>query len=195
MFCCRTAVYGAGMKITWTRSRVLAAAAALLAAVLLSGCAVTVTDGRSTVRGTLTGRINISIPTTPVITRFSPTRGEGAVYRVGEPISFNLRTSADGYVTLTYLDAGGAVSVFARNLYVRGGVNHVLSGPDSGHIFTVGFPRGTMLIRATFTPQPTNTGIVTYVGVRNQAGWSNRIELDVRGSPYADVVQTWLTVD
>jgi hypothetical protein len=183
------------MNITRTSSRIMAGAFMLLAALLLAGCAVTVTDGRTSVRGRLTGRINISIPMTEVITRFSPTRGEGATYRIGEPISFNLRTSSSGYVTLTYLDAGGDVSVFARNIYVTGGRDHVISGPDAGHFFTVGQPRGTMLIRAVFTPQRTNTGVVTYSGVRSQSAWSSRIQLDVGGSPYADVVQTWLVVE
>jgi hypothetical protein len=175
------------------RSRLLTGAAALLTMLLLAGCALTVTDGQTTVRSSLTGRINISLPLNPVITRFAPTRGEGAYYRVGEPIQFNIATSTSGYVTLTYLDASGAVNVFARNIYVTGG-NNLISGPDARHTFEVGFPPGVMLIRAAFTPQPTSS-TVAYAGIRSQSAWSSQIQLDVRGSAYADVVQTWINVD
>lgn len=187
--------YDQGMKKSRFTSRIAVAVAALIAALILSACAVTVTDGSSSIRSTVRGRIQLSFPLNTVITRFEPTRGGAANYHVGDPIEFRLRTTRNGYVTLTYLDAGGNVNIFARNIYVQGGRENIISGPDSGHRFEVGFPRGLMLIRAAFTPEPTNTARVTYAGVSGQQGWTNRIELDLRGGTYVDVLQTSIYVN
>lgn len=190
--------YDQDMKTSRIISRIAVAAAALIAAFVLAACAVTVTDGSTSVRGSVhtqvSGRIHLSFPLSTVITRFEPTRGGGAYYYVGDPIEFRVRATRNGYVTLTYLDAGGNVNVFARNIYVQGGRENIITGPDSGHSFNVGFPRGIMLIRAAFTPEPTNPARVTYSGVSGQSGWTNRIELDLGGGSYVDLMQTSIDV-
>lgn len=63
-----------------------------------------------------------------LIREFTPNRGIGSTYRVGDPISFRIRTVEDGYVTLTAIDPDGSVYVFARNIPVSGGRVEVITG-------------------------------------------------------------------
>lgn len=156
----------------------------------LAACTVT-----TRVDGNLHGRVRIETPVRAdsVITQFRPTRGHGSIYRVGEDISFVLRSNRSGFVTLSYLDSSGRVAVFARNIRVNPSRN-VITGPDPSHVFTVAEPRGFMQIRASFTAQPTNEAVVRYQGQRGQSGWNSVLTLDVSGQPAYDAVQTYIEV-
>jgi hypothetical protein len=80
--------------------------------------------------------------TRAVITRFVPDRGEGAVYRRGQAISFTLSSQRDGYLSLLVIDPDGSRYAIARNLPVRAGSNR-LSGPTRTTRFAVVPPART----------------------------------------------------
>jgi hypothetical protein len=162
--------------------------------VALGGCTIYLTDGEASVRTSVRGRITFGVPLDDVITRFTPTRGVGASYRVGDPIAFDVRTTNDGYLTLTSIDPDGFVHTFARNISVRGGVTQTIEGPDSRHIFTVDPPRGLLRIRASFTSGRTDTSRVTYRGQRGEDAWTQSISVEVRPYDVRDVVETHIYV-
>ena len=170
----------------------LAAVTALILA--LGGCTIYLADGETTVRSSIRGRITFGVPLDDVITYFAPTRGAGASYRVGEQIAFDIRTTTDGYVTLTSIDPDGFVHTFVRNVYVRGGVRQTIEGPDRRHIFVVDPPRGTLRIRASFTGQRTDPSRVRYQGQRGEEAWTQSISVDVRDYDTRDVVETHIFV-
>lgn len=132
--------------------------AATLLGVLLSACAVYVTPEPSTsvrVRPIPTpSRPEIVVTDLSEISEFTPTRGERAVYNLGEEISFRVRTGADGYLTLTVYGPDGAASVLAQGVYVRGGVDTYLPTPESGVTYTLAPPRGLQRVSATLSSSP-----------------------------------------
>ncbi len=138
--------------------------------------------------GTIVGVDNLN----NVVSVFEPSRGLGATYRQGEAISFNVYAFQDGYLTLTALEPDGDVYVFSRNIFIRGGENVLLSGPDSRHTFGIELdaPRGIHRVRASFTSNPTDISVVTYSNVIGDDGWTQSIRADI--SPYTvrDVVET-----
>lgn len=160
----------------------------------LGGCTVYLTEGETSVRTSVRGRITFGVPLQEVITQFTPTRGAGATYRVGEAIAFNLRTTSDGYVTLTSIDPDGYVHTFARNIFVRGGTTQTIEGPDRRHIFTVEPPRGLVRIRASFTSGRTDTSRVSYRDKRGEEAWTQSISVDVRPYDTRDVAETYIHV-
>jgi hypothetical protein len=112
-------------------------------------------------------------------------------YRVGSVVSFRIRTSQPGYVTLTAIDPDGSVYVIARNVPVRG--NRVESIPASPgrNVFIAVPPTGVHVVRAHFTPEPTPER-VRFVGRGSLDGWLAQIVLEIRGYGYGpdDVVET-----
>lgn len=162
----------------------------ILLAGLLAACTITTTFDPG-----LSGRVRFETPVyaANVLSDFRPGRGSGAVYRIGEDISFVLRSSRYGYVTLSFLDSSGRSAVFARNIPVSP-TRNVISGPDSRHVFTVAEPTGIMQIRATFTERRTNEASVSIIGRGGNSGWNSRLVLDISGQPVYDAVQTWVEV-
>lgn len=172
-------------------NRILRYAAAGLALVLILGaCTVT-----TRLDGELTGRVRFETPVRAdqVITEFRPTRGAGSIYRVGEDISFTIRSNRAGYVTLSYLDSNGNFGTFARNIFVPRG-RTTISGPDARHYFSVAEPRGPMQIRASFTADRTDEATLSFVGRGGTSGWNSMLILDLRGQPVYDAVQTFIEV-
>ena len=100
---------------------------------------------------------DIVVTETAVVTDFAPTRGEGSVYALGESISFRLRTTGSGYVTLTATGPDGSSSVFAQNVYVAGGADTTLPTPQERVTYTLTPPRG--LQRVTLAFSSTSGGI------------------------------------
>jgi hypothetical protein len=115
----------------------------------------------------------------PRIDFFEPDRGPNTTYRVGEPIGFRIRTNADGYLTLTAIDPGGRVYVFARNIRLQGNRTHVIEGIGPRQLFFVDPPTGRHFVRATFTPARTDER-VTYVGLQGRDAWVRQITFELR---------------
>lgn len=156
-------------------------AIALLApiALLLGGCTITfVGPGDGSVGGVAA----------PIIERFEVRGGDEV--RVGQQIAFQIRTRQDGYVTLTSLGPSGSVNVFARNLRVEGGRTVVLDGRSQGGVFIVEPPRGGHRVRASFTPAPTDTARVRFVGRSGESDWFAAIRIDVQPFEISDVAET-----
>ena len=160
----------------------------------LGGCTVYLTDGETSVRPSVRGRITFGIPLNEVISVFQPSRGVGANYRVGESIAFDVRTESDGYLTLTSIDPDGYVHTFARNIFIRGGRTVTLEGPESRHIFTVEPPRGLLRIRASFSSDRTDTSRVRYQGQRGEEAWTQSISVELRPYDVRDVAETHIYV-
>jgi hypothetical protein len=158
----------------------------LVFAMLLTACTITF-EPWVEVRPTVPPRPS------PRIEAFEPDRGAGAAYRIGEPIGFRILTNADGYVTLSALDADGEVYVFARNIRVRANRTQVISGIGPRQQFVVDPPTGRHYVRASFTPDRTDERVV-YVGVRGRDAWLRRITLELRLFDVFDQRETTFTV-
>lgn len=161
-------------------------------ALLLSACSVYVTPGGAAVSGNL--RINIKLGN--VITYFQPDRGEGSTYLTGERVYFRIRTTQDGYITLTAIDSDGYIDSFIRNVFVRGGVTTTIPAPNARYEFIVAPPRGIQTVRATFTPARTDESRVIYQGRRGGDVWTQSIvtELEPYPSSARDVAQTYFYI-
>ena len=157
----------------------------LVLASALSACTVYVTPDGAAVGGGFG-----SLETDEVITEFQPDRGDGATYNIGDDISFRVRTTRDGYLTLSSLNPDGNIDVFGRNIFVRGGRTNLIPGLDSRVAYQVGGPSGLNRVRASFTPLETDTGRVTYRGRSGQDIWTQTIESDIRSYGVRDVAQT-----
>src|SRR5690625_433841 len=160
-------------------------------ATLLAGCTVYFDDGTS-FRMRIQGTFGVQLSN--VIERFEPTRGHGSSYRVGEEIAFNVRTNRDGYLTLSTINSDGRVDTFVRNIYVRGVRTVTIDGADARHIFRVKPPRGTLRIRASFTPSRTDTSRVSYAGIRGEEAWTESITVELRPHDVRDVRETYIRV-
>ena len=169
-------------------TRPIRALAALALVFSLTACTVMVEPWPSgwTLSATATTRV-------AAIQEFRPDRGSGAAYRIGDSISFRIRTSEDGYVTLTAIDPDGSVYVFARNVPVRGGRLEFIDGVGPRRLFRVDPPVGEHVIRAHFTPGRTDESVI-FVGVRGYDRWQARIELELRVFPRGDIAETRFTV-
>lgn len=112
-------------------------------------------------------------------------------YRVGDRVSFRIRTNQAGYVTLTAFDPDGSVYVIARNVAVRGNRVEVIPAPFGRTTFVAAPPTGVHLVRAHFTPEPTPER-VRFVGTGSLDAWLAQIVLEIRGYGYGaeDVAQT-----
>ena len=125
-----------------------------------------------------------------VITAFEPDRGDGASYSVGDDISFRVRTTRDGYLTLTSLNPDGSIDVFGRNIFVQGGRTNLIPSSDSRVSYQVGGPRGLNRVRASFTPRETDTERVVYRGRSGEDVWTQTIDADIRSYEVRDVART-----
>jgi len=114
-------------------------------------------------------------PAAVVIERFESNR---ASYRVGDTLSFRIRTNRPGYVTLTAYDPDGRVYVFARNVEVRG--NRTETIPTGRTVFRAISPTGLHVVRAHFTPERTPESVV-FRGVGTLDTWLTQIVLEIRG--------------
>jgi hypothetical protein len=161
-------------------SRSLAAAALMLA---LAACTITfepATDPppRVTTR-----------PAFVVLEQFVPDRGVNSTYRIGDPIGFRVRTTQDGYVTLTAIDPGGAVYVFARNVPVRAGRTNVIDGLGPRQRFVITAPEGLHRVVAHFTPRATDE-VVTFRGIAGYDSWQSQIRIELQPYPTGEYRET-----
>lgn len=160
--------------------------------VLLAGCAVYVEPG---VQVRASGSYRIALGN--VIAVFEPDRGEGATYSVGEEIRFRVLGDRSGYVTLTAIDPDGLVYVLGpRNVYVERGVMTTLPTARYNIRFTAAPPRGFHRVRASFTPNPTNTTVTVYRGKRGTDVWTETIVTEVERYPREarDIAETNLFI-
>ena len=104
---------------------------------------------------------DIVVTETAVVTDFAPTRGEGSVYALGESISFRLRTTGSGYVTLTATGPDGSSSVIAQNVYVAGGADTTLPTPEERVTYTLTPPRGLQRVTVSFSSAANSIGNTT----------------------------------
>jgi hypothetical protein len=139
----------------------LITAAALLA---LSACAVYVTPEPSTsvrVRPLPTpSQPEIVVTDVAEISSFAPTRGERAIYDLGESIEFRVRTTQSGYLTLTAYGPDGTASVFAQGVFVHSGTETVLPTPESGVTYDLAPPRGLQRVTATLSSDPGGASVL-----------------------------------
>lgn len=142
----------------------------VLTAALLSSCAFYVTPEPTSVRvrpiptrppqEIVVSEPEVIVSDLAEITSFTPDRGAGAVYGLGEEISFTLQTSSGGYVTLTSYGPDGAASVFAQNMYVPAG-SVTLPTPESGVRYTLAPPRGLQRVVASFSSSTSGAAVAT----------------------------------
>lgn len=133
-----------------------------------------------------------AVPRVRLIERFE-VRGGGDL-RVGQSIAFQIRTSRDGFVTLSSLDPNGNVEVFARNLRVTANRTVVLDGRSQGVVFLVTPPRGDHRVRASFTTGPTDPNRVRFVGRVGEENWLAAIRIDLEPFPVTDVAEARFSV-
>ncbi len=133
-----------------------------LTLLVLSACAVYNTPEPSSsvkVRPT-PSQSEIVVTAVPEIITFAPTRGEQAAYDLGESISFRVRTTQDGYLTLTAYGPDNVASGFAQGAFVEGGVDTVLPTAESGVSYDLAPPRGLQRVSATLSSDPAGTAVL-----------------------------------
>jgi hypothetical protein len=152
--------------------RHLTTASALAAALLLSACTITILPD--------TGGPNVDRPPVVVrpaaITSFEALR---STYRVGDTITFRIRTTSPGYVTLTAFNPDGSSYPIARNVAVRGNRLETIPGPDSRIVFFAEPPVGRHVVRAHFTPERT-AETVSFRGIASMDAWLAAIVFEIR---------------
>jgi len=138
----------------------------LLAIVMLSGCVVSCYSADAVLQAVGSG------------SPFVLFRSDADRYRVGEQVTFEVRTLVSGYVTLTVANPDGNVTPLVRNIPVIGGQTLLIPGPGSRFDFIAAPPTGWHTVRAHFTPQPTNER-VALVGTFSDEGWHAQISLEL----------------
>ncbi|MFN3266622.1 MAG: hypothetical protein ACK41E_07260 [Deinococcales bacterium] len=130
--------------------RILAFAALVLS---LSSCIVVVPENNPPARPVVVN----TAPTRPsvanIIQDFQPTRGNGAVYRVGESITLRMTLARAGFVTLVFYNDGALPDYEIRNIAVQAGVNLM----PNNNTLVAAEPVGITRVRAFYTPQPNST--------------------------------------
>jgi len=94
------------------------------------------------------------------ISSFVPTRGEEAVYDLNESISFQVRTTQGGYLTLTAYGPDNVASVFAQGVFIEGGVDTTFPTAESGVSYDLAPPRGLHRVVATLSSDPAGTAVL-----------------------------------
>ncbi|MBB6099956.1 hypothetical protein HNR42_003416 [Deinobacterium chartae] len=159
----------------------------LLAAtsLLLGACSVTVSPG--TTRATVA-------PAGVLISSFTPDRGTGSTYYVGENVSFRFSANRPGYLTLVSLDPDGFSNVLVSNAYVSAGTT-VFPTRAQGVNFTVQPPRGMQRVRAIFTTTQQSSNVVLS-GRYDSRGWENVTTVYVNPYPVnaRDVRETYFYI-
>lgn len=145
---------------------------------------------------TITARPNVGLlgSSSNLIARVTPDKGEGATYRVGEPVRISVTTRDAGYVTILALNQDRSANVLVRNAYVQAGTT-TFPRAGEGVTFNAAPPAGTQSIRVIFTrPQPTTSLVLSgiYDGNRWNSVTSNYL------TPYApadrDVQETYIYI-
>lgn len=173
------------------RRTMLGVVAFLALTALLAGCTVYYVENEPR----SDDRVSISLDLNEVITEFQPNRGVGASYRIGDRVSFRLRTRQDGFVTLTAIDPDGSVYPLARNLRVYAGQTNILSGSQLGVVFIADPPTGLHRVRASFTTDRTDTSRVEYRGRSGESGWTSAIRIELTGAQVRDLAETYLYIE
>lgn len=105
-----------------------------------------------------------------LIARVVPDKGEGATYRVGEPVKISVTTRTAGYVTILALNQNRSADVLIRNAYVQAGTTTFPRAGDNV-IFNAAPPVGTQSIRVIFTRSQPTTGLVLS-GIYDNNRWN-----------------------
>jgi hypothetical protein len=138
----------------------------LLSVVMLSGCVVSCYSADAVLQAVGGG------------SPFVVFESDADRYRVGERVTFEVRTLVSGYVTLTVADPEGNVTPLLRNIPVIGGQTLRIPGPASRFDFIAAPPLGWHTVRAHFTPQPTSER-VALVGTFSDEGWYAQLSLEL----------------
>lgn len=129
-----------------------------------------------------------------LIADLRPDRGEGATYRVGEPLRLRVTTRTPGYLTLVALQPSGYASTLVRNVYIPAGTT-VFPRAQDGVTYNVAPPTGLQRVRAIFTRVRPTSDIV-FSGVYDGTRWN--VATDEYVQPYAqadrDVQETYLYI-
>lgn len=162
------------------RQRFAMLAWVIVAVPMLAACTVTITPDL--------GSSQVSTPRPAPIELFTSDRSS---YRVGDSVSFRIRTRQSGFVTLTAFDPDGQVYVLARNVEVRGNWTETIPAPSGRTRFIATSPVGTYVVRAHFTPERTPETVV-FRGVFTLDTWLTQIVLEIGNYGYSgeDVAQT-----
>jgi len=160
-----------------TLRRLAPALALLAAAVFLQACTITIVPDPTAPQ---VDRPRIGPVRFPVIERFESSR---AWYRVGDLVSFRIRASQPGFVTLTAFDPDGTTYVIARNVPVAGNRIETIPEPFGRTTFVAAPPAGPHVVRAHFTPERTPEQ-VRLSGLVSLDAWTTAIRLEIRAFGY-----------
>ena len=147
------------------------------AALLLHACTITIVPDPAAPQ---VDRPRVGQVRPVVIERFESFR---PWYRVGDSVSFRVRTNQSGFVTLTAFDPDGTTYVIARNVPVAG--NRIETIPESfgRTTFVAVPPTGPHLVRAHFTPERTPE-LVSFSGIASLDAWTSAISVEIRAYGY-----------
>jgi hypothetical protein len=152
-------------------------------ALVLASCRLTVSPGVS-----VSTSLSIGTGSSGLIRSFTPTRGTGSTYFIGQDIQFRINLGGSGYLTVVVRDPSGIVS----QIYPAPGFfdpprlgpgTYTLPLPSSGYRYTVGPPTGYHEVRAILTPEwPGASSRVSFRGYFSSDGFANSLSVYI--SPY-----------
>lgn len=98
-------------------------------------------------------------PAAPFRVTLTSTRGDGATYQVGEPVSFEFRSERDCYLTLLDVGTSGHITIlypnaFHRDTFVKAGQVVTVPASDRDFKMTVSSPPGREMVVALATTRP-----------------------------------------
>ena len=146
------------------------------AAVLVQACTITIAPDPVAPQ---VDRPRVRLARSAVIERFESVR---SWYRVGDEVSFRIRTNQRGFVTLTTFDPDGTTYVIARNVPVAGNRFETIPEPFGRTTFGAA-ATGPYLVRAHFTPERTPERD-TFRGIVSVDAWTSAILLEIRAYGY-----------
>lgn len=129
-----------------------------------------------------------------LLARVTPDKGEGAVYRIGEPVRISVTTRDAGYVTILALNPNQTANILVQNAYVQAGTTTFPRDGD-GVTFNAAAPTGTQSIRVIFTRVRPTTDLVLG-GIYDNNRWNSVTSTYL--TPYAagdrDVQETYIYI-
>lgn len=129
----------------------------------------------------------------PIISEFTPDRGQGSKYRLHERVFFSFTLSQPGYVSLVTMDTDGTTVVLERNVRLPSG-RHTFPLPTDRNAqgqatYLVVPPLGPSRLRLLYSNVPT-TNRELFRGKLSNEEFNRHTQAYLNGAQVRDVADT-----
>lgn len=131
----------------------------------------------------------------PIISEFTPDRGQGSKYRLHERVFFSFTLSQPGYVSLVTMDTDGTTVVLERNVRLPSGRHTFPLSTDRNAqgqaAYLVVPPLGPSRFRLLYTNQPIANREL-FRGKLSSEEFNRHTRAYLSEAPVRDVAETWM---